>query len=133
MLNPPDGQELLKFARREELKLAASGDPGKSRYLKLLIKRAREIAERDAARSAASERQELRLLNTLYGTAPAPGEQQNIHHRLYTLNVRLAVDLRARRLDRAQQAAVLDLLGAQVRAKLAITNPKYLDTADGHE
>ena len=133
MLNPPDGQELLIFARREELKLAASGDPGKSRYLNLLIKRAREIAERDAARSAAAGRQELTLLNAVYGTDVDVGETQALHHRLYILNARLAADLRARRLDRAQQAAVLELLGAQVRARLAITNPKYLDTADCHE
>ncbi len=133
MLNSPDGRELLEIARREEIKLADSANRGKRRYVTALINRAREIAERDAAQGPDSRQRELLRLNRFYTTPADAGYPQNIQHELHTLNVRLAADLRARCLDRVQQAGVVDLLDAQVRARLAITNPQVLDSVDGHD
>ncbi len=133
MLNSPDGRELLEIARREEIKLADSANRGKRHYVTLLINRAREIAERDAAQGPDSRQRELKRLKRFYALAAGAGNPQKIQHELHTLNVRLAADLRARRLDRTQQAGVVDLLDAQVRARLAITNPKVMDSVDNHE
>jgi len=133
MLIPPSAQALLDMAHLEEQKLNHAEFTGNRRYTMLLITRAREIAERGAAEGNRLGQQELDLLRKFYADANDAGSEHDLEHWLYTLNSRLASDLRNRRLNSAQQARVLGLLESQVRARLAITNPKALNTADPHE
>jgi|GEM_PF-3303218 len=132
MLNPPGAQELLDMAGGEEQKLTDPHFRGNRRYRSALITRARDIARRETAQGPDLWRRELELFRELYGP-PSEGDTNDIQQSLYTLNTRLAADLRARHLSETQQSRVMNLLQAQVRAKLTIYNPKYLDTPYRHE
>ncbi len=133
MLIPPGAQALLDMAQVEEQKLNHADFTGNPRYTKLLITRAREIAQRCAAEGDKLGLQELELLREFYADTNDGCSDHDLEHWLYTFNLRLASDLRNRRLNSAQQACVLGLLDTQVRARLAITNPKVLNTADPHK
>lgn len=134
MLNPPGGPELLEMARAEERRLGDPHYPGNPRYLAALIARAREIAARESELGERLGRRELQLFEQVYGPGAGAGDDaRQIRQWLYTLNIRLAADLRARRLGDVRHSGILELLEVQVRARLAITNPKYLDTAYRHE
>ena len=123
----------MDMAQVEEQKLNHAEFAGNRRYTMLLIIRAREIAERCAAEGNILGQQELDLLRDFYADTNDACSEHDLEHWLYTLNSRLASDLRNRRLNSAQQASILGLLETQVRARLAITNPKVLNTADSHE
>jgi len=133
MLIPPSAQALMDMAQVEEQKLDHAGFTGNPRYTLLLITRAREIAQRCAAEGDTLGLQELELLREFYADTYDACSEHDTEHWLFTLNSRLASDLRNRRLNSEQQARVLSVLDSQVRARLAITNPKLLNNAGPHE
>ncbi len=128
MLTPPDGAFLLELARDEECRLRDPAFAGNRRYRKLLINRARDIAAREAQLGAALQRQELTALETLYGQRAMQCDDPR--QRVQQLNAKLVTDLRARQLPSALESALLALLQTQVRGRLTISNPKYLQTAE---
>ena len=74
--------------------------------------------------------EELRLLSELYGEDEVQAAGANLHERIAKMNKRFARDIRDGIFDGACAQGVQALLMDQVRARLRISNPGYLEVAD---
>src|SRR5437899_4735295 len=102
MRDRPAGADLLAIARATLLREVLPGLPEERRMAGLMVARAIEIAQREAAAGDAATRTAVAAVAALYGEkvpadAPADAWQRSAN--------RLAGDLRAGRLDAAQREA----------------------------
>ena len=94
-------------------------------YEQRLAAKALSVAAYDRTHGAADMAEELRLFAALWNADTVDAAGADDEARIAALNRRLADEIRAGKLDAAPQA-LKALLTAQVRARLARTNPKYL-------
>ena len=116
MRDRPSGAELAGLAR-DAPGIEADRSP---------VRRARDIAAREAAAGAAPLITERDRLAELYGETADPAEP--MAQALLRLNARLARDLRAGLFDRPgrRRHAALQFLRQSATARLAETNPDYM-------
>ncbi len=115
MKQRPDADELLELARR-----ALRGDESAgTSYAARMAANARAIAQRGIATGEADASAERALFEKLYGAKGVADAG------LADLNRRLAAEIRGGEWDAAPDA-LRALLKAQVRARIARVNPKYL-------
>jgi hypothetical protein len=124
MLNAPDGVNLLTIARETLLKTILPGLPEEKLYPILMIANAMAVAAREAAHREEVRDAELADLEEFYGDTAAPAG--NPDERLVSLNRRLARDARAGRFHGVAETRFRAVLERQVRARLRVSNPKYL-------
>jgi hypothetical protein len=131
----PDAGELLAIARQTLLDVLLPRLPDDARYTALMVASAMAIAGRERA-AADSDRDLLRELAALYD-APLPAEDSDaaVAQALEDLGARLARDIRAGAFDTAgpRREAVRGFLRALATAQLALSNPKYLASADAEQ
>jgi len=95
-------------------------------YEQRLAAKALSIAAYDRESGAADRARELRGFETLFDAEVDKQPSVDDEDRIAALNRRLAAEIRAGKWDR-EPAALRELLTLQVRARLARTNPKYLE------
>lgn len=128
MRDRPSGADLLAIARRTlvETVLPALGDD--RRIAALMIARAMEIVEREAAAGDAGQRAFIAGVAMLYGeAAPAVTRYDDVEAAWKRLASRLSRDLRGGTLDREKQTRAWRLLVADAEARVAESNPRYRD------
>ena len=128
MNNLPDAPGLLRIARaalEAELKPLATGE---ARYTLAMISNAMAIAAREAERGERDALAALSRLERLYGETPRELHGAALVEAIAAYERRLAADIRAGLFDESGDCrrAMLEHLGESVRARLAISNPKYL-------
>ena len=126
MRMPPDGGNLLRTAHQVFVHEVLDSIPGKHRYSALMIARAMGIALREHEIGECEENVELDLFVTLYGKTVVERAGTDRGSRLYALNRRLAKEIRDGSMDATYSGALRECLFEQVRAKLRLSNPKYL-------
>jgi hypothetical protein len=115
----PAGDALLDAARRLLLDDLLPLLPAERRYEGLMIANAMAIAAREVRDCGAAAEAAAQRLVAFYGTAA--GDDGAL------LTRRLVADIRAGRFDgEAAGARLVELLRAEVRDRLAISNPKSL-------
>jgi hypothetical protein len=129
MHNPPDAASLLQIARATLLDEVLDALPAERRVLVHMMASAMAIAAREAREAQADLARELRLLGGLYGEEVVQAAGASAHERAQEINRRFARDIRNGVLDGACAPGVRTLLLEQVRARLRISNPKYLEAA----
>ena len=87
------------------------------------------IAGREAQAGETDLVKELRLLGELYGEDVVQAAGANLRDRIVKMNKRFARDIRDGIFDGACAQGVQALLMDQVRARLRISNPSYLQAA----
>ncbi len=115
MKQRPDADELLELARR----VLRDDESRGTSYAARMAANARAIAQRGIETGEADDRIEFALFEKLYGAKGVADAG------LADLNRRLAAEIRGGEWDTAPDA-LRALLKAQVRARLARVNPKYL-------
>jgi hypothetical protein len=130
MRHNPNAAGLLHIARETLLNELPELPPEERRYTMRMAANALAIAAREAETADADLVEELRLLSELYGDDQVQGAGTNLHERIAKMNKRFATDIRDGIFDGACTRGVQALLMDQVRARLAISNPGYLDAAD---
>jgi hypothetical protein len=113
----PDAAELLRLARETLLAELLAALPEDKRYAARLVANAMAIAAREIEGGTAAQQAALEALCRLYGV-PREGAH------LDELSRRLARDIRAGAFDGDERVPALLL--ADIRARLAISNPKAL-------
>jgi len=129
MRNNPDATALLYIARDTLLDELLELIPEERRYAMRMAANALAIAAREAEIGEADLIDELRLLSELYGNDVVQAAGANLHERIAKINKRFARDIRDGIFDGACAQGVQSLLMDQVRARLRISNPKYLKEA----
>lgn len=129
MRNSPDAAGLLRAARETLLNELLDALPEERRYAVRMAANALAMAAREAETGEADLVKELRLLAELYGEDVVQSAGANLHERIAKMNKRFASDIRDGIFDGACAQGVQALLMDQVRARLAISNPKYLEAA----
>jgi len=130
MRHNPNAAGLLHIARETLLNELLELPPEERRYTMRMAANALAIAAREAETADADLVEELRLLSELYGDDQVQAAGTNLHERIAKMNKRFARDIRDGIFDGACTRGVQALLMDQVRARLAISNPGYLDAAD---
>ena len=128
MNNLPDGPGLLRIARaalEAEVKPLVTGE---ARYTLAMVANAMAIAAREAETGEARAGEALARLDALYGYAPRELHGAALAAAVAEHERRLCAHIRAGAFDAdsAERAAVLEHLRESVKARLAISNPKYL-------
>jgi len=126
MNNAPDGAELLRVARKVLREQLLPGIAEDRRYEALMVANAMAIAARELKAGESDLREELRMLTQFYGDTTVGESGNSMKDKVASLNRRLAKDIRSGVLDGACAQGVRALLKAQVKARLRISNPKYL-------
>lgn len=118
MNNRPDGNELLAVARRTLLEQLMPLLPPAQRYEALMIAKAMAIAGRELEQQGQdTSGEQIRQFYLLAGQGAAvPATESG-----------LADLIRKKAVDQAHHGALHQLLLSLTQAKLAITNPKYLE------
>jgi hypothetical protein len=129
MRNSPDAAGLLQVAREILLNELLELLPEERRYAMRMAANALAIAAREAETGEADLVKELRLLSELYGENVVQAAGANLHERIAKLNKRFARDIRDGIFDGACAQGVRALLMDQVRARLRLSNPSYLQAA----
>jgi hypothetical protein len=129
MNNLPDGPGLLRIARaalEAELKPLATGD---ARYTLAMISNAMAIAAREAERGERDALEALSRLGHLYSETPNELHGAALVEAIAAYERRLAADIRAGAFDESgeRRSAMLEHLRESTKARLAVSNPKYLD------
>jgi hypothetical protein len=117
----PAGADLLAIARETLLRDLVPGLPDERKVAALMVARAIEIAQREAAAGDVAARTALAAAAALYGD-PAPAGDVDAAWQRYAK--RLAGDLRAGTLDAAQRDAAWRALFAHADARVAESNPR---------
>ena len=130
MRNSPDAAGLLRVARETLLNELLDALPEERHYAVRMAASALAMAAREAETGEADLVKELRLLAELYGEDVVQSAGANLHERITKMNKRFARDIRDGIFDGACARGVHALLMDQVRARLAISNPKYLEAAE---
>lgn len=124
MLNPPFGHDLLAIARRTLLDDLIPLLPPDKVYEARMVANAMAIAGREIARADYSDSEADERIAAFYreaGIGPA----------LSAAESSLAELIRTRRIDNAHAQRLYALLVSLTRAKLALSNPKYLHQEGG--
>ena len=129
MRNSPDAAALLRTARETILDELLEHVPEERRHRLRMAANALAIAAREAEAGEADLVKELRLLGELYGEDVVRESGANLHERIARMNKRFARDIRDGVFDGACAPGVQALLLEQVRARLRISNPGYLEAA----
>lgn len=129
MRNNPDAAGLLHIAREMLLNELLELLPEERRYAMHMAANALAIAAREAETGETDLVNELRLLSELYGEDVVHAAGANLQERIAKINKRFARDIRDGIFDGACAQGVQALLTNQVRARLRISNPGYLDAA----
>ena len=129
MRNNPDAAELLHIARETILNELLDLLPEERRYAMRMAANALAIAARETETGEADLVEEIRLLSELYGEDVVQAAGTNMHERIAKMNKRFARDIRDGIFDGACEQGVQALLMEQVRARLRISNPNYLEAA----
>ena len=130
MRNSPDAAALLRIARDTLLNELLDALPEERHYAIRMAANALAMAAREAETGEADLVKELRLLGELYGEDVVQAAGANLHERIAKMNKRFARDIRDGIFDGACAQGVQALLMDQVRARLAISNPGYLEAMD---
>ena len=130
MHNNPDATALLRIARETLLDELLELLPEERRYAMRMAANALAIAAREAQTADADLLEELRLLSELYGDDEVQAAGANLHERIAKMNKRFARDIRDGIFDGACAQGVQALLMDQVRARLRISNPAYLEASN---
>ena len=130
MRNSPDAAALLRIARDTLLNELLDALPEERHYAIRMAANALAMAAREAETGEADLVKELRLLGELYGEDVVHSAGANLHERIAKMNKRFAKDIRDGVFDGACAQGVHALLMDQVRARLAISNPGYLEATD---
>lgn len=128
MIAEPDAADLLRIARRTLLDAVLPCVPGHLRYASLMIANAMAIAEREIALDAPAAQRELEQLRALLGEEPPLPAEPLSREKIEGARRQLATAIRAGCFDGARRAELLDHLRQTAADKLAISNPKALDT-----
>ena len=128
MRHNPDAAGLLHIARETLLNELLELAPEERRYAMRMAANALAIAAREADAADVDLVEELRLLSQLYGDDEVQAAGVNLHERIAKMNKRFARDIRDGIFDGACARGVQALLMDQVRARLRISNPTYLET-----
>ncbi len=129
MRNSPDAAGLLHAARETLLNELLELLPEERRYAMRMAANALAIAGREAEAGETDLVKELRLLSELYGEDVVQAAGANLRDRIVKMNKRFARDIRDGIFDGACAQGVQALLMDQVRARLRISNPSYLQAA----
>ncbi len=129
MRNSPDAAGLLRVARDTLLNELLELLPEERRYAMRMAANALAIAAREAETAEDDLVKELRLLSELYGEDVVRAAGASLHERIAKTNKRFARDIRDGNFDGACAQGVQALLMDQVRARLRISNPSYLQAA----
>lgn len=129
MRNSPDAANLLSITRETLLDELLDAVPEDRRYLVRMTANALAIAAREAEAGEADLVKELRLLGELYGEGAVLASGASLRERIAKMNKRFARDIRDGIFDGACAPGVQALLMEQVRARLRISNPGYLEAA----
>jgi hypothetical protein len=126
----PDAAELLRIARETLLNELLELLPEERRYAMRMAANALAIAAREAETADADLLEELRLLSELYGDDEVQAAGADLHERIAKMNKRFARDIRDGIFDGACAQGVQAILMDQVRARLRISNPGYLEASN---
>lgn len=129
MNNAPEGAELLRVAQKVLRERLMPGSDDDQRYQGLMVANAMAIAARELEAGESDLRDELRMLTELYGDTVVGESGNSVKEKVARLNRRLARDIRSGMMDGACAQGVRALLKAQVKARLRVSNPKYLKAA----
>lgn len=129
MRNSPDAVALLRIARDTLINELLDALPEERRYAMRMAANALAMAAREAESGEADLVKELRLLSELYGEDVVQAAGANLHERIAKMNKRFARDIRDGIFDGACAQGVQALLMDQVRARLRISNPQYLEAS----
>lgn len=130
MRNSPNATSLLSIARETLLDELLDTVPEHRRHMVRMAANALAIAAREAEAGEDDLVKELRLLGELYGEDAVLASGASLHERIAKMNKRFARDIRDGIFDGACAPGVQALLLDQVRARLRISNPGYLESAD---
>lgn len=130
MRQRPDAEELLRLAEAMLADLPLPADPKARSYEQRLAAKASAIAEYDSVYGEADAAEELSCFAALYGPATVEEAGAGEDARIAAFNRRLAAEIRSGDWD-AAPGSLRALLTAQVRARLARSNPKYLKARMG--
>ena len=130
MRNSPDAAGLLRIARDTLLNELLDALPEERHYAMRMAANALAMAAREAESGEADLVKELRLLSELYGEDQVQAAGANLRERIAKMNKRFARDIRDGIFDGACAQGVQALLMDQVRARLQISNPKYLKASE---
>jgi len=125
MRQRPGPEELERLAAAMLGDAPLPSDRDARSYEQRLAAKALSIAAYDRDHGAADMAEELRLFEALWGASAVAASAGDDEDRVATLNRRLAAEIRAGAWDSAPPALAA-LLMAQVRSRLARTNPRYL-------
>ncbi len=129
MRNNPDAAGLLHVARETLLNDLLDLLPVERRYAIRMVANALAIAARETETGEDNLVKELRLLSELYGEDVVQAAGANLHERIAMMNKRFARDIRDGIFDGACAQGVQALLMDQVRARVRISNPSYLQAS----
>jgi hypothetical protein len=129
MRNKPDAAGLLRIARETLLNELLDLLPEERRYAMRMAANALAIAARETEVGEADLVDELRLLSELYGEDVVQDAGATLQERSAKMNKRFARDIRDGIFDGACAQGVRALLMDQVRARLRVSNPGYLQAA----
>lgn len=128
MNNRPNAQELLAIARDTFAAEILPALPEKRRYTGLMIANAMAIALREIEAGEAPARAEFDRFRELFSEPSRPLAGEALNAALAGYNLRLAKEIRAGRFDGRERAAMLEHLRRTAAEKLAVSNPKALDS-----
>ena len=129
MNNLPEGADLLRIARETLLAEIKPVVPEHARYSLAMIANAMAIAARELEAGERPAIEALARLDAIYAETHRELHGEALMHALKEQERRLVQDIRGGRFDAgAQRAALLAHLEETVNARLAISNPKYLDS-----
>jgi hypothetical protein len=122
MAERPAAAELLALARETLLRELADAVPAEKRYSLLMVANAMAVAAREIEGGDRRDRDALAELHRFYGGPDEAGG--TVEARRAALERRLAQDIRRGAFD--GDDSLRKLLLDQVRARLAVSNPKAL-------
>ena len=124
------GTGLLDAVRHLLMEELLDALPEDRKYQARMAARAIAIAAREARAGDGDLHREHELLTQLYGEAALEATGSGIAEQVAGINRRFAKDIRAGAFDGACAHGVRALLEEIVRAKLRVSNPKYLESFD---
>ena len=128
MRDRPNGIDLLEIARTTLLQDILPHVAPEQRYQILMVANAMANAYREIRSGEVPLRAELQRLRQIYGDVVDPPDADDLSDLLLGFRRRLARDIRAGRLDEERLPTVQQHLIETAKAKVAETNPKYLES-----
>lgn len=130
MRQRPDAAELERLADAILRDAPLPGDPKDRSYEQRMALKAQSIAAYDREHGAAGMEEEIELFAAFYGEQIVKKAGDDDKIRIAALNRRLAGEIRVGVWDETPPALIALLMG-QVRARLARSNPRYLEATLG--